>query len=138
MKQLLGLLLSPSISIQARFLAVSGLMGLICLGCSKTELPPPPENPQEAAVQVQQVFETAPPEVQQAAVVASEGMRDGDYEKAAVSLQAIRQRSDLTFDQGMAVHNSMVAMEAEMIKRIGRGDPEAKRAYETWKRLKRD
>ena len=117
-------------------------LNLALLGCSKTEqsggLPPAPETPQEAAVQVQQVFEQAAPEVQQAAVVASQGMQEGDYEKAVVSLQAISQRSDLTFQQGMAVHNSMVAMEKELIKRKRSGDPNAERAYQMWKNLKRN
>jgi thioredoxin-like negative regulator of GroEL len=97
-----------------------------------------PESPKEAAAQVEQVFQTAPPEVQQTVELASQGLVSGEYEQAVVSLQALRARENLTFEQGMAVHNSMVAMEAELIRAIEAGDPRAKQAYETLKRLKRN
>jgi len=99
---------------------------------------PVPESPKEAAAQVEQVFQEAPPEVQEAVFLASEGLVSGDYEKAVVSLQSLQARGNLTFQQGMAVHNSMVAMEAQLVRAIEAGDPRAKQAYETLKRLKRN
>lgn len=109
-------------------------------GCSRSDEGslPVPESPKEAAAQVEQVFQTAPPEVQEAVLLASEGLVSGEYEKAVVSLQSLQARGNLTFQQGMAVHNSMVAMEAQLVRAIEAGDPQAKQAYETLKRLKRN
>ena len=122
-------------------MAMLGVVGLALCGCSKAKEEgemPVPENPAEAATQVEQVFQTAPPELQKAVQVASEGLREGDLEKAALSLQAIRSTENLTFEQGMAVHNSMVALEAEIIAAMQAGDPQAKQAYERLKRIKRN
>ena len=122
-------------------MAIFGTMGLLISGCSKSDEQgslPVPENPTEAATQVEQVFQSAPPEVMKAVQVASEGLREGDYEKAALSLQAIRSQQNLTFEQGMAVYNSMVTVEAEMIAAMQAGDPQAKQAYERLKRIKRN
>ena len=125
----------------ARFFGLLALTGLVLTGCSKStdqgEMAVP-ENPAEAATQVEQVFQGAPPELQKAVDVASEGLRDGDYEKAALSLQALRASESLTFEQGMAVHNSMVALEAEMVGAMQAGDPQAKAAYERLKKIKRN
>ncbi|MFM1944219.1 MAG: hypothetical protein RI897_3201 [Verrucomicrobiota bacterium] len=96
-----------------------------------------PETSQEAAVQVNEVFQGAPPEIQEAAQVAAEGLKTGDYEKAVLSLQAIQASGNLTVNQGMAVHNSMVTLEAELIAAKQSGDPAAIAAYERWKNLKR-
>ncbi len=96
-----------------------------------------PETSQEAAVQVNEVFQGAPPEIQEAAQVAAEGLQTGDYEKAVLSLQAIQASGNLTVNQGMAVHNSMVTLEAELIAAKQSGDPAAIAAYERWKNLKR-
>ncbi len=98
----------------------------------------PPRNPKEAATQLQQVFASAPPDVKQNADVASEAMRKGDYEKAVLSLQVIRSGQNITLDQGLAIHNSAVAMEAKLISAIEAGDENARRAYELLKRLKRN
>jgi hypothetical protein len=124
-----------------RIMAGLSVAGLALMGCSKStdeaEIPMP-ENPEEAATQVEQVFQGAPPELQKAVQVASEGLREADFEKAALSLQAIRHSESLTFEQGMAVHNSMVALEAEIIAAMQAGDPQAKQAYERLKRIKRN
>ena len=122
------------------------LVGVVCLsvcllaGCSGDEagnVEVIPETPAEAAVQVDQVFKSAPVEVQQAAQVAAEGLRDGDYEQAVLSLQAVKASGSLTMDQGMAVHNSMVALEAELIAAKQAGDPQAAQDYERLKQMKR-
>jgi hypothetical protein len=97
-----------------------------------------PENPKEAAAQVEQVFSDALPPVREAATEASEAMRRGDYEQAVVSLQKAKNQEAITLQQGMAIHNSMVAMEASLIRAMESGDPQAKQAYEILRRLKRD
>jgi hypothetical protein len=133
--------MKPFYTRTSQVVGILGLTGLMFVGCSKSteqgEMSMP-ENPTEAASQVEQVFQSAPPELQKAVQVASEGLREADYEKAALSLQAIRTTESLTFEQGMAVHNSMVALEAEMVAAMQAGDPQAKQAYERLKRIKRN
>ncbi len=97
-----------------------------------------PKDPKQAASQLQQAFVTATPEVKQTADVASEALRTADYEKAVQALAAIRARENLTFEQGMSVHNSMVALEARLITAADSGDANAKRAYEQLKKSRRN
>ena len=97
----------------------------------------PPRNPKEAATALEQVFEPAPPEDRQAAASASEALRGGDYEKAVVHLEAMKLRPNITVDQGLAIHHSLVAMESKLVQAMEAGDPNARRAYETLKRMKR-
>ena len=97
-----------------------------------------PRNPQEAAAQLQSVFAKAAPDIKQTADTASNAMRKGDYEKAVVALQAIRSGTNVTFEQGLAVHNSVVAMERKLVNAADAGDENAKRAYKILKELKRN
>ncbi|HPC59282.1 MAG TPA: hypothetical protein PKX23_01370 [Verrucomicrobiota bacterium] len=120
-------------------LVASLLLGLA--GCSKSSdegVPSgrPPE-PKAAASQLQQAFSTAPPEVKQSATTASEALRTADYSRAVQALQAIKARQNLSFEQGMAVHASELALEAKLIAGVEAGDPNAKRAYEALKRSRR-
>jgi len=123
--------------VQSTLLATALLVG----GCSKSEPDPVlavPRNPEEAATQVETVFQDAPPQVHEAVTQASEAMRRGDYERAVVSLQVAKNQEAVTLQQGLAIHNSMVAMEKALIRGIEAGDPQAKQAYEILRRLKRD
>jgi hypothetical protein len=114
-------------------------LGLVA-GCSRSPEQadaPPPRNPKEAATAIEQVFEQAPGENRQAAASAAEALRGGDYEKAVVHLEAMKLRENITVEQGLAIHQSIVAMEAKLVQAMEAGDPNARRAYETLKRMKR-
>jgi hypothetical protein len=121
---------------------VSLALALCAGGCRKSanevEMPAPTSSPREAATQLEQVFVQAPVEIKESAATASTAIRAGNYEKAVVSLVTIRDQGGLTPQQGVAIHNSMVAMEAKLILAMEAGDQNAKRAYETLKKLKRN
>ena len=95
-------------------------------------------TPAEASSQIAQAFQSAPAAVKEPATTAAAAMRDGDFEKAVVSLQVIRQSEALTLEQGLAIHSSVVALEARLINAMQAGDPNARRAYELLKQLKRN
>ena len=97
-----------------------------------------PLQPQEAASQLQQAFTSANPEVKNNATVASDALRTADYEKAIQSIQTIKARQNLTYDQGIAVYNTERALEARLIAGMNAGDPNAKRAYELLKKSRRN
>lgn len=97
-----------------------------------------PRNPRQSAAQLERVFETAPAEVRQNVSVASESMQRGDYERAVASLEAVRASGNVTVQQGLAIHYSAVAMEANLVRAMEAGDPRAKRAYELLKRFKKN
>ena len=97
-----------------------------------------PRSPTEAASQLQKVFETAAPEIRQTVRVVSDAMQKEDYEKAVVSLQMIRSSKNITLDQGLAIHNSELAMRRRILSRVEAGDENAKRAYQILKELKRN
>lgn len=106
-------------------------------GCGKSDDDAaPPRNTKEAASQLQQAFQPAAPPIKQSADAAAEAMQKGDYEKAVVSLQVARSSPNVSLQQGLAIHNSALAMEAELVKRMDAGDPNARRAYELLKRMK--
>jgi hypothetical protein len=119
-------------------ISTTALLLSACGGSESNSLTTVPSNPKEAATQVEQVFQDASPPVREAATQASEAMRRGDYEQAVVSLQIARNQETVTLQQGMAIHNSMVAMEASLIRAMQAGDPKAKQAYEILRRMKRD
>jgi hypothetical protein len=97
-----------------------------------------PATPAAAAAQVEAVFADAAPEVKETATAASEAVRLGDYEKAVVALQALKQTPQPTLEQGLAVHGYLVALEGELVNASASGDDKAKRAYELLRRLKRN
>jgi hypothetical protein len=113
---------------------------LLLSGCGKSETESGSiavSTPKEAASQLERAFEKADPEIKKSADIASEAIRNGDYEKAVVSLQVIRSGESISLDQGMAIHSSIVTLESKLISAMEAGDPNAKRAYELLKGLKR-
>ncbi len=95
-------------------------------------------SPKEAASQLDEAFATAEPELQQNIRTASEALREGQYEKAVVAIEVTRSTTNLTLEQGMAVHSSMIALEQNLINAAANGDAKAQRAYELLKRAKRN
>ncbi len=97
-----------------------------------------PPKTKEAASQLDRAFAEATPEVKSISTAASQALQKEDYEGAVQSLQMIREKGGLSADQGMAVHNSMVSLEARLISAMGAGDANAQRAYEQLKRARRN
>lgn len=118
-------------------LAGAALLGLAA-GCGKADEDAGVLTPVQAARSLDEHFAEAPPDVQQTVRVASEALREGNAEKAVVALQTARSQPTLTLDQGLAVHNSLVALEHQLIAAADAGDENAKRAYELLKRVKRN
>jgi hypothetical protein len=116
----------------------------LCLvsGCGEKAAPPveraAPAKPKEAATQLDRAFAGASAEVKSFSSAASQALQTADYEGAVQSLQMIREKGGLTADQGMAVHSSMVSLEAKLISAMGAGDANAKRAYEQLKKARRN
>lgn len=111
-------------------------------GCSKSsdEISPAatPPTAKSAASQLEQAFTGANADIRNTATTVSEAMRTANYEQAVQSLNAIRARKDLSLEQGMAVYNSEMALEASLIVAMNAGDANAKRAYEALKKSRRN
>ncbi len=97
-----------------------------------------PANPREAATQVEQAFAHSDPATRGIAAAVSAALRNGDYEQAVVSLQTIKTAPAITPDQGLAIHGTTLALEAQLIRALQSGDKNAERAYELLKTLKRN
>ena len=95
-------------------------------------------TPAEAAGHLDEAFAGAEPEVQQTLQVATEALREGHYEQAVVALEVTRGSTNLTLEQGMAVHESMVALEQNLLNAAAAGDVNARRAYDLLKKAKRN
>lgn len=113
---------------------------LLLSGCSKfsRDNDAIASTPKEAASHLEQAFAAADAEAKRNAELASEAMRKGEYEKAVVSLQVIRSGENVSLEQGMAIHSSIVTLESQLIMAIEAGDPNAKPAHELLKRIKRN
>lgn len=120
---------------------IAGLL-VVASGCGKADKEftgsAAPPQPKEAATQIQQAFTGSSVEVKKNAEVVSESLRTANYEKAVETLQVIKAQPNLTLDQGMAVYNSEMSLEAKLIAGMQAGDPNAKRAYELLKKSKRN
>ena len=97
-----------------------------------------PPKPKEAASQLQQAFVAAEPEMKETATIASKALQTTDYDAAMESLQVIKARGNLTLEQGMAVQNSMIALETKLVAAADAGDLVAKAAYERLKKSRRN
>jgi len=123
---------------------VSGLGAALLLGlsgCGKSDEDQAYKSvrtPKEAASQLEQAFANASPEVKQDASLAAQAMRAGEYEKAVLSLQAVRSSGSVNLQQGLAIHSSIVALENKLVSAMEAGDPNAKRAYELLRQIKRN
>ncbi|MBI2948414.1 MAG: hypothetical protein HYY23_12285 [Verrucomicrobia bacterium] len=112
---------------------------LMAGGCSKSgDAVPAANTPEQAAASLDQTFAGAPPAVRDNVAAASDALRRRDYEKAVVTLHQAQKAEGVTLQQGIAIHNSSVLLEGELIKGIERGDPRAKAAYELLRRSKRN
>jgi hypothetical protein len=121
---------------------LSGVLLCLVTGCGE-KAPSPveraaPVKPKEAATQLDRAFAGASEEVKSVSSAASQALQTADYEGAVQSLQMIREKGGLTPDQGLAVHSSMVSLEAKLISAMSAGDANAKRAYEQLKKSRRN
>lgn len=126
---------------------IGSVAGLLTLsGCGGSDPAAETSTPAEAAAQLDAAFQ--PPAQQDESTTepvylsvqtASEALREGNYEKAVVALQTTRQSATpLTFDQGMAVQNSLISLEQHLINAAANGDANAQRAYDLLKKSKRN
>lgn len=107
-------------------------------GCSRSnEEMPLAKTPEQAASQIEDAFAGANATTRQVAAAASEAMRKGEYEKAIVSLETVKSATNVTLDQGFAIHSSTVALEQRLISAMEAGDKNAERAYQMLKAFKK-
>ncbi len=114
------------------------LAAMTLAGCGAREEPDlrTATTPAEAASQMERAFAGAPEDTRHAAGVAAEALRRGEYEKAVVSLTTVRAATNATLEQGMAVHQSTVQLEARLAAEIAAGNEAATRAYGLLKAMK--
>jgi hypothetical protein len=93
-------------------------------------------TPAEAASQIERAFANAPEETRRAADMAAEALRRGEFEKAVVSLTTVRAATNVTFEQGLAIHGSTLQLEARLAAEIATGSESAQRAYGLLKAMK--
>lgn len=93
-------------------------------------------TPKQAAAQLESAFASAPPAFKSAADQAAEALKGGRYVEAVESLQVIKASQDVTVQQGIAVHSSLVQLENELLTAAEAGDAKAKAAYARLKALK--
>jgi len=97
-----------------------------------------PATPKAAASALERSFESAPAPVRANAQAAAAALREDDLEKAVLSLQSVKATPNVSIDQGLAIHGSMVSLESRLIAAMEAGDPRAQRAYQILKQMKRN
>lgn len=122
-----------------RFAVVAlAILTLVCLGCRPTTdtVLLPSGDPKAAATQLESAFAQSSQEAQKASAMAADALRTKSYEKAVVGLQALKAGPAVSFDQGLAVHNSVIALETELAVAAQSGDSRAREAYRLLKAMK--
>ncbi len=76
--------------------------------------------------------------MQKNADIASKAIKKGQFGKALYAIETIKKAPEVSFDQGVAINDSLVNLEAELIYRMEDGDPKAKEAYQMLKRINRN
>lgn len=94
-------------------------------------------SPEEAADHLTEAFAGADSEARKMAQMASDALRKSQYRKALASIEKIKSRPGVTFEQGVAIRDSLVNLESELISQKA-DDPKARAAYEMLKRIKRN
>lgn len=116
------------------------ILGLITLaalvGCDSVDDSAPVTSTSQAVHRLDKAFAGAPENFRRAATDASNALNAGELGKAVESLGALRTSEGVTVDQGLAVHNTMVMLEATLLERVEAGDAEARKTYAMLKRLK--
>lgn len=64
-------------------------------------------------------------------------IKNNDYEGGAVALQTLRSSPTLNANQLTAVQDAMAAFQKQLVERAERGDPNAQRALEAMKTMRR-
>lgn len=95
-------------------------------------------SPEEAADHLSDVFANADADTQKNADIASKAIRKGQFSKALYAIETIKAKPDVNFDQGVAINDSLINLESELIYRMEDGDPKAKAAYQLLKRINRN
>lgn len=109
------------------------------LGCRKSDTDldlKVPRSTKEAATRLEAAFANEDAETKTQASQAAAALRQGQYEKAVVTLMAMRARPTGTLQQGLAVHNSLVSLEVTIVEAMDGGNQDAKRAYQLLRQLK--
>jgi uncharacterized protein YicC (UPF0701 family) len=109
------------------------------LGCRKSSTEPDlkaPRSTKEAAAQLEATFANEDAETKAQASQAAAALRQGQYEKAILTLQTMRARQGASLKQGLAVHNSLVSLEVAIVEAMDAGNQDAKRAYQLLRQLK--
>lgn len=95
-------------------------------------------TPEGAADHLTDAFADADAATRKNANIASEAIKKGQFQKALVAIETIKKQPEATFDQGVAVNDSLVNLERELIYRAEDGDKKAIQAYELLKRINRN
>ena len=125
-------------SIQALVAAV--ILSLVTIGCGDADDGSirTSDNPEEAADHLSDAFSGADSDSQKNASIASNAIKKGQFQKALYAIETIKAKPDVSFDQGVAINDSLVNLERELIYRVEDGDPKAIAAYELLKRINRN
>ena len=125
-------------SIQSLLTAL--LVSLLVIGCGDADdgRIRTSSNPEEAADHLSDAFSGADKDSQKNASIASQAIKKGQFQKALYAIETIKAKPDVNFDQGVAINDSLVNLERELIYRVEDGDPKAIAAYELLKRINRN
>ena len=96
------------------------------------------KSPEAAADHLSDAFSGADSDSMKNASIASKAIKKGQFQKALYAIETIKAKPDVSFDQGVAINDSLVNLERELIYRAEDGDKKAIAAYELLKRINRN
>ncbi len=96
------------------------------------------KTPEAAADHLSEAFAGADSDSMKHADIASKAIKKGQFQKALYAIETIKAKPDVNFDQGVAINDSLINLEQELIYRAEDGDKKAIAAYELLKRINRN
>lgn len=123
-----------------KLLGICLFLSVAMVGCGESDdgLLRQSKSVDGAADHLSDAFKGADSESLKNAGIASAAIKKGQFQKALYAIETIKAKPDVSFDQGVAINDSLINLERELIYRVEDGDPKAIAAYELLKRINRN
>ncbi len=109
-------------------LSVLLLVTILAGGCGETAAPPTPISLDQIPTELSKVFASASRETKELSGLAVTAVQSKEFPKAAVALDALARRSDLSKIQSRTVAGAAMTINAALLEAESKGDPQAAEA----------
>lgn len=111
-------------------LSVLLLVTILAGGCSDTTRPPTPISLDQIPAELGKAFTSAEGDTKELSALAVAAVQSKEFSKAAMALDALARRSDLSKIQGRTTAGAAMTVNAALLEAESKGDPQAAKTLE--------